>query len=326
MRRLSDMETIQIEITNACVLQCGNCTRFCGHHKKPYMLDFGAFATAVDSMAGFPGMVGIMGGEPLLHPQFEAMCTYALSKIPRDQLGLWTVLPQKFVRYRETICETFGHIFINDHTRSDIYHAPLLVSAKEVYAKKYPEDPKRAYDEMWQSIDRCWVQNSWSASINPHGAFFCEVAAAMSVLFDGPKGWPVEPGWWKRTPKEYVPQMEQWCPGCGASVSLKRRSSQDETDDVSPDNLERLQLAGSRKVKQALYQISDLTITDHPEPMAAYKDTAWRNKVAARYGMFLTINPKRYWEPHLLDGWDGTLKAEKPSLFAEMTSAYKGEK
>ena len=30
MRRLSDMETIQIEITNACVLQCGNCTRFCG--------------------------------------------------------------------------------------------------------------------------------------------------------------------------------------------------------------------------------------------------------------------------------------------------------
>jgi hypothetical protein len=79
---------------------------------------------------------------------------------------------------------------------------------------------------------------------------------------------------------------------------------------------------GSRKVKKDLYQISDLTIVTDPEQMAAYKDTNWRNKVAARYGMYLTINPNRYWEPHLKATWDKN-ELEKPSLFAEMVSAYK---
>jgi hypothetical protein len=307
------METVQVECTNYCVFQCANCTRFCGHHPKPYHMEMDFFEQAIDSMEGFTNMVGIMGGEPLLHPKFEEMCRYARTKFPRVQLGLWTVLPQKYEHYRDIICETFGHIFINDHSRSDIYHAPLLVAAKEVI-----QDPV----ERWQAIDRCWVQNTWSASINPHGAFFCEVAAAFSMLFGGPMGWPVEKGWWKRIPKDYASQMDAFCEGCGASVPLRRRSSQDERDDVSPGNLERLQAMGSRKVKKDLYQISDLTIVTDPEQMAAYKDTNWRNKVAARYGMYLTINPNRYWEPHLKATWDKN-ELEKPSLFAEMVSAYK---
>lgn len=322
MRRLCEMDTIQLEVTNACILQCSNCTRFCGHHKKPYMMSRDLVVRGLDSLAGFEQMVGIMGGEPLLHPDFEWICEQARARFPRERLGLWTVLPDKFVKYRACIVETFGNIFINDHTRPDIYHAPLLVSAKEVYEKAYPEDPVKAKQEMWLAIDRCWVQNSWSAAINPKGAFFCEVAAAFAVLFDGPEGWPVEPGWWKRTPKDYVAQMEQWCPGCGAAVSLKRRSSQDERDDVSPDNLERLQACGSRKVKNQLYQISDCTTVQQPEEMAAYKDTEWRNQVARRYGMFLTINDKRFWEPHLNPRWNPN--APKPkSLFAEMADTYR---
>ncbi|MEN6537919.1 MAG: radical SAM protein [Bryobacteraceae bacterium] len=323
MRRIIEMDTVQIETTNACVLQCGNCTRFCGHHRKPYMMSREQFTQAVDSMIGFPQMVGLMGGEPLLHPEFEWMCEYALSKLGREHLGLWTVLPQKYAHYRDTICKTFKHIFINDHTRPDIYHAPLLVSAKEVYEKLYPTDPKRAKSEMWQMIDRCWIQNSWSACINPHGAFFCEVAGAFSMLLGGPMGWPVEPGWWMRIPKDYREQMETWCTGCGAALPLKRRSSQDERDDVSPMNLERLRACGSRKEKQNLYQISDLQMVQNPEPMAAYKDTNWRNKIAGRYGMFLTINENRFWEPHLMPKWDGTADGSR-NLFAEYAEAYKG--
>ena len=323
MRSVLSMDTVQIEITNACVLQCGNCTRFCGHHRKPYMMTREQVTQAVDSMVGYPKMTGIMGGEPLLHPDFAWICDYAADKIPREQLGLWTVLPrgEKYVRHRETIVRTFGHIFINDHTRSDIYHAPLLVSAKEVMAKQYPNDPEEAQRQMWILINECWVQNWWSASINPKGAFFCEVAGAFSILFDGPDGWPVEPGWWKRTPKDYLPQMEQWCPGCGAALSLRRRSSQDERDDVSPDNLVKLQAIGSRKVKQDLYQISGLEQVSNPEPMAAYKDTEWRNNIAGRYGMFLTVNEHRFWEPHLQPGWSPE-RAEKPSYYEQLVSTY----
>jgi len=306
MRAILDMDTVQIEITNACWRDCSNCTRFCGH-MKPFFLDEFQFREAVDSMVGFPKMVGIMGGEPLLHPQFEKFCTYIASKIPKKQLGLWTSLPPGYEHHRAVICNTFEHIFINDHSRDDIYHCPILVAAEEVFKHKH---------EMFYAIDHCWLQNSWSASINPNGAFFCEVAASMSLLFDGPKGWPVEPGWWWRTPKDFKHQIEWYCPKCGAALPLPRRLSIDGRDDISPGNLERLKNK-SRKIKKGKYVVSDLKLVKEPEPMAAYKDTIWRNRVASRYGICLTVNEQRFWTPHLVENW----KPPERSLFEEFENA-----
>src|SRR5574343_276399 len=134
MRRLIDME-VQVEITNACHMQCGNCTRFVGHHQKPYFMSREQVTSALESLDGHPKLVGIMGGEPLLHPDFEWICQEARKYFPREQLGLWTGLPknERFVKYRDVIVETFYSIFINDHSRGDIFHAPLLVSAKSVF-------------------------------------------------------------------------------------------------------------------------------------------------------------------------------------------------
>ena len=88
MRNIIDRDTAQIEITNTCMNACSNCTRFCGLFKKPYFMSFKQFKEAVDSFEGFPKMVGIMGGEPLLHPEFKKFCKYALSKKPKEQLLL----------------------------------------------------------------------------------------------------------------------------------------------------------------------------------------------------------------------------------------------
>ena len=197
MRSMIEMDTIQIEITNACRYSCSNCTRFCGY-KKPYFMDVKTFKTAVDSMVGYQRMVGFQGGEPLLHPEFENMCKYIKSKFPAKQLGLWTTLPKGFEHYREVICDTFHHIFINDHTRGDIYHHPALVAIEEVV-------PDKA--QMWHYINHCWAQEGWSASINPKGAFFCEIAASLAILFDEEGGWPVGPGGLKRIPKDFTSQM-----------------------------------------------------------------------------------------------------------------------
>ena len=72
----SKQKVIQIETTNACPKRCSNCTRFVGHHKKPFMMNLETFMKAVDSLKGYPGLVGIMGGEPTIHPDFEALVTY----------------------------------------------------------------------------------------------------------------------------------------------------------------------------------------------------------------------------------------------------------
>ena len=71
MRSPKDMGIIEIDITNACVHACANCTRFCGHHKKPFYMDFETFKKAVDSLKDYKGMIGIIGGEPTIHPEFE---------------------------------------------------------------------------------------------------------------------------------------------------------------------------------------------------------------------------------------------------------------
>ena len=50
MKKISNMKIIQIDVTNACVHRCANCTRFCGHHQKDFYMDFETFKNAVDSL------------------------------------------------------------------------------------------------------------------------------------------------------------------------------------------------------------------------------------------------------------------------------------
>jgi hypothetical protein len=258
-------------------------------------------------MVGYPKMVGFQGGEPLLHPNFVEMCIYAKSKIPKTQLGLWTTLPEGFEHYREIICDTFEHIFINDHTRNDVMHHPALVAIQEVILDK---------PTMWHHIDHCWAQMSWSASINPKGAFFCEIAAAMAILYNEEGGWPVEPGWWNRIPKDFKEQMEQFCPRCGFAAPLIRRPSVENIDDISPGVFAILQET-SPKIKFGKYRLHSLKTGEDKRPVATYKDTAYRNEIAKRYGMFVAINSMMFWKPYLLKDYnpEQAKVAPRKSLF-----------
>jgi hypothetical protein len=264
-------------------------------------------------MVDYPKMTGIQGGEPLLHPDFEAMCNYLHEKIPWDQCGLWTTLPDGYERYRDVICRTFKHIFINDHTRADIFHHPPLVGIEEAVPDK---------NLMWGAIDRCWAQMSWSASIYPSGAWFCEIAGSMSMLFaeEGRKGWPVEPGWWWRIPADFREQMDMFCSRCGFPMKIRRRCSQEGIDDLSPNNYERLKDV-SGKIKRGKYEIYDFEKPDRGEselPLGRYKDTVYRNNIAKRYGMYVLVNDENFWTPYLLKNWEkgkpGECNANRPML------------
>jgi len=297
------MATVQMEITSACHKSCANCSRFCGHYRPPWFMSFDQFREAIDSMVGYPRMVGFQGGEPLLHPEFERFCTYAKEKIGYKKLGLWTALPNGFEHHRKTICETFYYIFVNDHSRDDIFHHPGLVAIEEVVKDK---------NQMWQMIDRCWVQETWSASVNPKGAFFCEMAAAQAVLFpdEDHQGWKVEPGWWWRTTKDYREQIEKWCPRCGFACPLDRKSSVTGVDELSPMNYDRLK-ATSPKIARGMCKVSDLKMADSEKPLAAYKNNAYRERIARRYGIFLVVNNDdtscfdggSYWTPYLYNNF-----------------------
>ena len=266
MRSPKDMSKIQIDITNACGNICSNCTRFCGHHKKTFFMDYDFFKKAVDSLDGFEGIVGMIGGEPTLHPEFEKFADYIRFKRVDEKItharepiedmqsyiidnlwhedakaGLWSSLNTGYYKYFETINDTFKTQLLNDHNNTCMHQA-LLMSRKELGID----------DEEWiKKRDACWIQNTWSATITPKGAFFCEVAGALDMLFDGPGGWKVEKDWWRREPSEFGEQLN-WCEMCSGCLDVPQRISNDGRDDVTPKIYERLLELESPKAKKGL--------------------------------------------------------------------------
>jgi len=292
MRPLLDMDTIQIEITNACIHECSNCTRLVGHSEKPFFMTMDEFHRAVDSLVDFPKMVGIMGGEPLIHPQFKEMSDYLHSRIPRQRCGLWSTLPQGKEYLAPVVVEVFGNVLLNDHTHGDISHCPVLVSPLDMGIDEFI---------MWYHIDRCWVQNCWSASITPKGAFFCEIAGALDMVLKGPGGWPVDQGWWKKTPRDYSAQMENNCRLCGAAFPLFARKDTDGIDDISETMLKKLISVNSPKIRKGRFEKYTRGFVQNNVGINNFRrDQEYFDNIATRYGIGLRINSINYLEPFLL--------------------------
>lgn len=271
MKSPKDMSKIQIDITNACGNICSNCTRFCGHHKKTFFMDYETFCKAVDSLEGFDGIVGMIGGEPTLHPEFEKFVDYIREKrIGKNvqmarkpiydmqeyidhnlfnldsKVGLWSSLSNGYYKNFEVINDTFRTQLLNDHNNTCMHQA-LLMPRKELGID----------DEEWiKKRDDCWIQNTWSATITPKGAFFCEVAGALDMLFDGPGGWPIESGWWKRDVSDFKDQLH-WCEMCSGCLDVPQRISNDGHDDVTPEIYKKLLELDSPKAKKGLCVVHD---------------------------------------------------------------------
>mgnify|MGYP001596766049 CR=1 FL=1 len=256
MRPISDNTVIQIDVAfGACHLSCANCTRMIGHHRRPSFMPLDMIRQAIASLDGFPGRIGCMGGEPALHPQFREVLAIYREMIPdKAKREFWTS-GWKWAEYRDDILATFerGRIAYNDHTQETGRHQPLLVAIEETV-----DDP-----ELRRIlIDNCPFQARWSAAITPLGAYFCEIAASLGALFGMP-GWPIEPGWWRKTPDQFQDQVAQFCGKCSGALPLpafsdgKGGRDGPTKDVISPGNLERLRAAGSPKVARGHYEIWD---------------------------------------------------------------------
>ena len=241
MKPIYESGCIHIEVTNACNLSCANCTRFVGHHQKTFFMDIDDIRNAIASLDGFNGTIGLMGGEPTVHPKFVEICKIFQEMIPiKEKRQLWTN-GYNWNKYEEIIYDTFDPYLIiyNDHGNpNEGVHQPLLIAAVDIIEDEHL---------MWELIENCWIQERWSASITPKGGFFCEVAAAQDYLFGGPGGYPIEPGWWNKTPDQYRDQINRYCLYCSAAIPMPRQSAHNQFDLISDSIAKKLKKVSSPK-------------------------------------------------------------------------------
>lgn len=262
---------IQIEVTNACPRACSNCTRMLAHVERPFFMSVGQFAAAVGALGGFPDesppseaapfkLIGLIGGEPLLHPSFQVLLSILTEKVPnRRHRGLWTGLEWQCTQHADIIRDVFDEQFIhNNRHEGESRHSPVLVASRDAVA-----DPvTRA-----ELINDCWLQRKWSSSVTPKGFFFCEVAGAMDIVFDGPGGLPVESGCWERPIEDFREQIDLWCQRCGIPLNLKGRLDNEGVDDISHTNVTELILTRSPRIQAGeyvLYDPAEHTTDDEP--------------------------------------------------------------
>src|SRR4051812_19150625 len=79
----------QIMITRACDLSCHSCTQGSNLAGRPAMMTVEQFEQACISLEGYFGVIGVFGGNPALHPDFDKICEVMRARVPFEQRGLW---------------------------------------------------------------------------------------------------------------------------------------------------------------------------------------------------------------------------------------------
>ena len=221
MKPIYEMYIVNIDITKHCHHACPYCIRYMRHLRadKKYHISLDDFQKALDSLAEWPNQIGLCGGEPTLHPQFPEILRLVnehKSKHPEARFQMFTAHRQNFEKYHSLIQGTLCCVHLNehdDHQKSVCLHQPSTVAIGEVVSDK----------ELRESlIDDCWVQRTWAPVINEKGGYFCEVAGSLATVIDGPDGFPIEPGWWDKTPEQYQEQRDFFCQRCGMALPMQR--------------------------------------------------------------------------------------------------------
>jgi hypothetical protein len=231
---------MQIWITRSCDLSCRNCTQGSNLKGKNPAITVQQFSDALDSLQGYFGVIGMFGGNPAIHPQFEELCAVMREKVPFEQRGLWCNHPRgKGAIMRETFNPAVSNLNVHQ-----------VQSAYEEFLRDWPELRKFTKDnlkglsgdsrhvpwttamqdlipseeERWKLIADCDINKNWSAIITVFRgelrAFFCEIAGAQAVLHqDNPDypdtGMAVVPGWWERPMLDFSEQVKYHCHACG---------------------------------------------------------------------------------------------------------------
>lgn len=226
MKDVRDTWCIQIEITNKCEKQCSNCTHLVSYCKL-WEIDLEIFEQALQSLQGWPKVIGIIGGNTVLHSNFLEVTKLMECYVPdKSKRGVWL---STWGKYGESfIRDKYGYINFNPHNEI-VMHQPILISSKDMI----PNEKLRK-----ELISNCWLAEQWSPSITPKGVYRCEVMGCMDMALDINLGKPITTNWWNQPLNYFQDQIDTFCHLCGICVPYTERRDIENMDDISESNQE----------------------------------------------------------------------------------------
>ena len=244
---------LQVMVTRSCDLSCHGCTAGSNLVSRPATMSVDQFDEALASLEGYWGVVGMFGGNPCVHPQFDKLCERMRARLPFEQRGLWTNnLMGKGAHARITFNPK--HSNINVHLNSEAYaeferdwpealkarpeHTTAGLTTDSRHGSPYisMKDLGIPEEERWNLIGDCDISRWWSGMIclvrGELRGFACEIAGHMAALHGDNPDWegtgqpmpdigvPIVPGWWKAPMAAYEQQVLTCCHNC--AVPLRR--------------------------------------------------------------------------------------------------------
>lgn len=239
---------LQIWVTRACDRACVHCTQGSNLRGRPGMISVDQFEQALQSLEGYFGVIGVFGGNPAIHPEFEELCRLMRQYVPFERRGLWCNNP---LGKGAVMRKTFNphHSNINVHCDREAFeefrrdwpecfpfglaedsrHGPCYVAMIDVL----PDEEKRL-----ELISQCDINQRWSALVGVFRGevkgWFCEIAAAQSMLHQYEEDYPdtgldvtktythPQTGeackWWQLPMQSFVHQLRLHCHECGVPL------------------------------------------------------------------------------------------------------------
>lgn len=182
---------IQIHVTRACDKSCFACTQGSNLKGKVTFITPEQFEQAVLSLSGYFGVVGVFGGNPALHPQFETLCDILSRHVPFNQRGLWCNHPAgKAAIMRRTFDPSVSNLNVHlDRTawdefkrdwpesrpfgiQDDSRHSPPFVAMKDLLKKECPTCHDTSDETKWAGAEN-----------------ECRTCKGTGVVYNEERGW-----------------------------------------------------------------------------------------------------------------------------------------
>lgn len=275
---------IQLLVTSNCDKSCFGCTQASNLRRPKEFMPPDLFETAVLSLKNYWGIVGVFGGNPAVHGQFETLCEILRAHIPKERCGLWCNNPLgKGAVMRDTFNPAVSNLNVHldqkayDEFRQDwpechpfgltedSRHSPVFVSMQDVIADE---------GERWNLIANCPINREWSAGAGMFRGelrgWFCEIAMAQSLLMQGNPGYP-DTGvpipdqngsldWWQRTmfDPQFTAQARHHCHRCGVPMNgYGSLACADDSAAVEQTSAEYVEVYQLKRINRNLEVVTD---------------------------------------------------------------------